>query len=78
MDDLYGKIKRNTKNTNPKELIKLLESYGFVYRRTTGGHDIYKRPGFRSFPVPTHVKRLAPFIIRNALHLIDEIRELEE
>jgi predicted RNA binding protein YcfA (HicA-like mRNA interferase family) len=75
--DLYEEIKRNPHNVSPKRLIKLLESYGFQHRRTTGDHEIYKRPGFRPFPVPIGQRSLAIHIVKNALALIDEIRDQE-
>ena len=36
--DLYEKIKRNKNNVTPKQLIELLESYGFEYKSTAGDH----------------------------------------
>ncbi|MEI7989592.1 MAG: type II toxin-antitoxin system HicA family toxin [Chloroflexota bacterium] len=78
MDDLYEKIKRNPKNVSPKLLIELLKSYDFVYRRTEGDHEIYKKPGYRSFPVPIRQNPLAIHIVKNALQIIAEIRESQE
>ena len=36
--DLYEKIKRNKHNVTPRQLIELLESYGFEYKSTEGDH----------------------------------------
>lgn len=77
-DDLYEKTKKNIKNVTPKELIELLVSCGFVYKRTKGDHEMYKKPGFRTFPVPVTQKPLNKNIVKNALRLVDEIRDLEE
>ncbi|MCD4752056.1 MAG: type II toxin-antitoxin system HicA family toxin [Anaerolineaceae bacterium] len=76
--DLYDKIKRNPKNINPRELINLLQEYGFEYKRTRGDHEQYKREGYRTFPVPICQKPLAVRIVKTALRLIEEIRENEQ
>jgi predicted RNA binding protein YcfA (HicA-like mRNA interferase family) len=38
----------------PKELIKLLESEGFVFVRQSGSHAIYRKTGFKIAIVPIH------------------------
>lgn len=76
--DLYEKIKRNIHNVTPKLLIELLMEYKFVYKRTEGDHEIYKRDGYRSFPIPISQNPLAMRIVKNALHQIEEIREKED
>lgn len=76
--DLYEKIKRNTHNVTPKLIIELLIENKFVYKRTEGDHEIYKRPGYRSFPIPIKQNPLAIHIVKNVLRLIDEIRESED
>jgi len=78
--DLYEKISRNKHNVTSKELIELLESYGFEHRRSTAsGHAIYKRKGYsRPFPVPLHKGTLLPHIVEEALRMIKEIRELDQ
>lgn len=73
--DTYEKIKRNQKNVSPKDLIKLLESFGFIYRRSCGDHDMYKKPGFRTFPVPISQDPLSIRIVKEALQLVEEIFE---
>ena len=76
--DLYEKIKRNPHNVTPKQLIELLETYKFVYKETVGDHAQYKRSGYRRFPVPIKQNPLAIHIVKNALQMIEEIREDEE
>jgi predicted RNA binding protein YcfA (HicA-like mRNA interferase family) len=76
--DLYEKISRNPHNVSPKELIELLEGYGFEYKNTKGDHALYKRPGDRRFPVPISQKPLAIHIVKKALKIIRDIRELEQ
>lgn len=76
--DLYEWMKQNKRNVTPKQLIRLLESYGFVYRSSTGDHDFYKREGFRRFPVPVGQNPLAIHIVQAALRMIEEIRENDE
>ncbi len=39
-----------------RELIKLLESNGFVFVRQTGSHAIYKKTGMQIIVVPIHSK----------------------
>lgn len=73
--DTYEKIKRNQKNVSPKDLIKLLESFGVIYRRSRGDHDMYKKPGFRTFPVPIRQDPLSIRIVKEALQLVEEIIE---
>jgi len=75
--DLYEKISRNPSNVTPKELIKLLESYGFEYKNTEGDHALYKKPGYRRFPIPISKNPLAIRIVKEALRLIREIRDLK-
>jgi predicted RNA binding protein YcfA (HicA-like mRNA interferase family) len=76
--EIYEKIKRNPKNVSPKDLIKLLVSFGFVLRRTSGDHEQYKRPGFRTFPVPIGQNPLSIRIVKEALQVIEEIKETNE
>jgi predicted RNA binding protein YcfA (HicA-like mRNA interferase family) len=78
MDDLYEKIKRYPGNVTSKQLIELLESYGFIYRKTEGDHAIYKRPGCRPFPIPIRQKPIVIRIVKNALRIIAEIRDSQE
>ena len=78
MDDLYQKIRQNPGNVSPKQLIELLKSYGFIYRKTEGDHEIYKKPGFRPFPVPIKKNPVWIQIVKEALRVIAEIRELQE
>jgi len=76
--DLYERIMRNKHNVTPKQLIELLESYGFKHRSTSGDHYLYKRAGYRPFPVPIRQNPLAIHIVQEALRMIEEIRELEQ
>ena len=78
MDDLYEKIKRYPSNVSPKQLIELLKSYGFVYRKTQGDHEIYKRTGSRPFSIPIKGNPVWIQIVKNALQTIAEIRESQE
>jgi predicted RNA binding protein YcfA (HicA-like mRNA interferase family) len=40
----------------PRELIKLLESNGFVFVRQSGSHAIYRKQGNKILIVPVHSK----------------------
>jgi predicted RNA binding protein YcfA (HicA-like mRNA interferase family) len=76
--DLYEKINRNPHNVTPKQLIELLKSCGFELRNTVGDHVLYKRSGYRPIPVPIRQNPLAIHIVKEALKIIREIRELEQ
>jgi predicted RNA binding protein YcfA (HicA-like mRNA interferase family) len=76
--DLYEKLRKNPRNVTPKQLIELLEQYGFLYKETVGDHAQYKRPGTRRFPVPIRQNPLAIHIVKEALRIIEEIRENQQ
>ena len=76
--NLYEEISRNPHNVTPRNLIRLIVSYGFEYRRTRGDHEIYKRAGYRPFPVPIRQNPLSAHIVMNALRVIREIQELDQ
>lgn len=46
------------KSLSPKELIKLLESLGFIHQRSKGSHQLFKHPDGRRTIVPYHSKDL--------------------
>lgn len=46
------------KSVTPRELIKLLESSGFVLQRSKGSHQLFKHPDGRRTIVPFHSKDL--------------------
>ena len=50
-----------------KELIKLLEKYGWQCKRISGSHHIMVKDGCRSVPVPVHGKKDLPKGILAAL-----------
>ncbi len=72
---LLEKVRRHPHNTKRTELIKLLEAYGFEYRRTTGAHYFYKRPGIRTISVPRHGKNVHSFIVREVIAYCESIDE---
>lgn len=42
-------------NLNPKDLIKILEQYGFVFKRSKGSHQLYYSPTTnKTVIVPVH------------------------
>ncbi len=75
--DLYSQIKRYPSNVTPRQLEDLLLEYGFECKCIVGDHAQYKRPGFRRFPVPIRQNPLAIHIVKAALRMIEEIRELD-
>ncbi len=65
----------------PKQLVRVVERLGFVFRRQTGSHAIYVRPSDRARAViPMHAGELK----RKTLHgiladiklSVDELRQL--
>lgn len=67
------KIMNNPKNVRFKEIITLIEHYGFVYNRTEGSHKIYQNEEWKCTvniqEVNGHAK---PYQVRQ---IIDEFRE---
>jgi len=42
-------------NLNPKHLIKILEQFGFIYKRSKGSHQLYYNPiTNKTVIVPVH------------------------
>ena len=46
------------KSLTPKELIKILESLGFIFQRSKGSHQLFRHPDGRRTVVPVHTKDL--------------------
>ncbi len=60
-------------NIRPREMEKAAMDAGWTYRRTTGGHAIYKKAGQpRPLPIPQHPGALNG---RLAKALIERIRQ---
>lgn len=57
----------------PKELIRVLEKLGFVFRRQTGSHAIFRHPESKQIVVvPVHardIKRGLPFGILKQMNI---------
>ena len=54
------------KSFKPREIIKVLESRGFVFIRQKGSHRLYRKDLLR-VTVPYHSKDLKPGTLRNIL-----------
>ena len=79
--EIYEKIKKYPRNVTPKELIELLETYGYVPReskRSRGDHFYYRRPGYRTFPVPIGQNPIGIDIVKKALRNVELIIEENE
>lgn len=76
--DLFDEISKNKRNQEPRKIIRLLKEYGFEHRRTTGDHEHYKRPGFRTIPIPIRQNPLNPRIVKEVLNAIEIIKEMED
>lgn len=72
-EELLERVRRRPNNTKARELMELLEAYGFELRRTEGSHYIYKRPGSRPVPVPFHGSSVDPHVVRTVLAAIDDL-----
>ncbi|MDO9580432.1 MAG: type II toxin-antitoxin system HicA family toxin [Bacteroidales bacterium] len=75
--DLIEQVKRNKKNQTPRSVIKLLETHGFRYCRSTGDHDFYKRKGFRPIPIPIRQNPLGIHIVQEVIRTIEEAIEID-
>lgn len=75
--DYYETIKRNPHNVAPKQLIKLLKSYGFEYKSTRGDHVLYKKAGYRPIPIPIRQNPMGIHIVKEVLRVISEILETQ-
>ena len=77
-------IRRRPNSVHRKELISLLEKFGFVLRgRGKGSHDMYKHPDFpqyRPLSIPRH-NPVASYIVKQVISHIESIlaeRDSEE
>jgi predicted RNA binding protein YcfA (HicA-like mRNA interferase family) len=48
----------------PRELKKLAEAHGWNHARTTGGHWIMTKEGFRSVPISSHAREFPPSFVK--------------
>lgn len=44
----------------PKELIRILESNGYIFSRQSGSHAIFKKSGKKIIVVPIHNRDIPP------------------
>ena len=73
---LLEQVRNNSKNVDYKDLIKLLELYGFVLISVKGDHYHYQKAGYRTLTIPSK-NPLWLEIVKQVLRMIDEIDELE-
>ncbi|MBS1786100.1 MAG: type II toxin-antitoxin system HicA family toxin [Acidobacteria bacterium] len=58
------------------ELCSLAECYGFTFKRKTGSHHIYKRPGYyKTFSFPERSGNVLRAYVDDLLDTIDELGE---
>ena len=50
-----------------KELIELIESFGYVHVRTRGDHRIFKKDGCRPIPIPGKLSDDVPIGTQKAI-----------
>jgi predicted RNA binding protein YcfA (HicA-like mRNA interferase family) len=69
------RIRQNTNSVNLADFRRILEDYGFVFRRSEGSHhtfDVVIRGKRRILTVPFR-KPIKPVYVKRALQWIDEI-----
>jgi hypothetical protein len=78
-EKLFERIKNNPKNVSFEDLAKLLEYYGFTYRKQTSGtsHYYFSKEGCEPFTIPKH-KPVKSVYVRRALARIEACGEPEE
>jgi len=71
------RIERNPRNVSRKDLISLVEAYGFVRRGGKGSHTCYKHPGLPEvkLTIPTALKVA---YVKQVLETIYRVREIDE
>ena len=67
----------NPRNVSRKELISLLEAFGFVRRGGKGSHTCYKHPGLPDVKL-TIPAGLKVTYVKQVLEAIYRVREIEE
>ena len=68
---------RNPRNASRRELISLLESFGFVCRGGKGSHSCYKHPDLPDIKL-TIPAGLKVTYVKQVLETIYSVREIEE
>lgn len=73
---LLERIRQNPKNVSFEDLRKLLEMYGFIFKRSRGSHCSFQGyVGGQKVPfVVPYNQPLKPVYVRKALALVDQIR----
>jgi predicted RNA binding protein YcfA (HicA-like mRNA interferase family) len=71
------RLRRNPNNLSLDELQRVLEDYGFEYKRTVGSHYTFSYVlggEIKLFVVPFH-RPLKPLYVKRALQIIDKMIE---
>lgn len=70
-DKLIARVKTLSKDIRFDELKKILESYGYVMRETSGGssHATFRKNGRDSITIPRHspIKKVYVELVRDAI-----------
>jgi len=71
---LYLRLLNNQKNVNFKDLVTILEAFGFTLNRITGSHHIYDHPDVpQSISVqPDKNNQAKPYQLRQFLRLVEK------
>jgi predicted RNA binding protein YcfA (HicA-like mRNA interferase family) len=71
---IYKKALSGSKNIRFDEFVMLLEGFGFVFRRITGSHRIFKHPDVpQTFSAqPDKNGQTKPYQIRKLLKMVEE------
>lgn len=67
---VFDKIKNNPKDVRFSELRNMLEEKGFILKRTTGSHFVFKR-GEIIFVVPSHNNKVKEIYVKRVIDIIE-------
>ena len=70
------RVRNNPNNATFKDLQDILEMYGFKLRDVSGDHFQFKRPGFRTIPLPRNQRPVSIIIVNQVLSAVDLLDDL--
>jgi predicted RNA binding protein YcfA (HicA-like mRNA interferase family) len=71
---LFQKILSGSKNIRFDDLITVIQAFGFIYKRTSGSHQVYKHPNVPEVLSlqPTKDGKIKTYQLRQFLAMIEE------
>ena len=72
-DSIYRQIKVSINNISFKDLCYLVEKVGFIWRRTSGDHRIYKHPYIKKIiNLQPDKNKAKPYQVQQVLDIVEE------